>query len=161
MRTRAKPASLRMVRTERPTLHRAEPAPVQGIALAMVLGGEGERWRVRTGTGERDVFLDPSVDPLLVEEARCSGGRVLLDLGPGRPTLVGVLQTSRALRVDRAGVVDAQVERFSVQARSEAVLKTFASFLRLHGGEAELRGVRTLLRAREMAKVLARIIALN
>ena len=50
---------------------------------------------------------------------------MLLELIQGGPALVGVLQTSRALRVDRDGVVDAQVERFSVQARSEAILKTF------------------------------------
>jgi len=75
--------------------------------------------------------------------------------------LVGVVQTSRALRIDREGVVEAEVERFSLQARSEAVLKTASAFLQLKAGEVELRGIRTLVRAREMAKVLARIISLN
>jgi hypothetical protein len=105
--------------------------------------------------------LDPSVDPLLVEEARGSGARVLLELGSAASVLVGVVQTSRALRIDREGVVEAEVERFSLQARSEAVLKTASAFLQLKAGEVELRGIRTLVRAREMAKVLARIISLN
>jgi hypothetical protein len=131
------------------------------VGLGTVLGAEGSRWRVRTATGELVVPLDPSVDPLLIEEARGSGARVLLELGPPGPVLVGVLQTSRSLRIDRDGLVEAVVERFSLQARSEAVIKTVSAFLQLRAGEVELRGIRTLVRAREMAKVLARIISLN
>jgi hypothetical protein len=41
------------------------------------------------------------------------------------------------------------------------VLKTVSALLQLRAGEVELRGIRTLIRAREMAKVLARIISLN
>jgi hypothetical protein len=159
MRTRAKPASRRAVRTERHEVIR--PESMESVALGTVLGQEGERWRVRTGGGEQLLPLDPSVDPLLVDEARASGARVLLELGPTGPILVGVVQTSRALQIDRQGVIEAEVERISVQAREEAVLKTFSAFLRLKRGEVELRGVRTLVRAREMAKVLARIISLN
>ncbi|HET6984715.1 MAG TPA: hypothetical protein VFI53_21405, partial [Myxococcaceae bacterium] len=131
------------------------------VALGTVLGSEGERWRIRMAGSEQLLPLDPSVDPLLLEEARLSGARALLELGPGGPRLVGVVQTSRALRIDREGTVDETVERFSVQARKEALLRTLSSFLRLKDGEVELRGIRTLVRAREMAKVLARIISLN
>lgn len=159
MRTRAKMATLRVLDPGRAPVSRADPAP--GVGLARVVGAEGTRWRVRTASGELVVPLDPSVDPLLVEEARGSGARVLLELGPTGPLLVGVVQTSRALRIDRDGVVEAEVERFSLQARSEAVLKTVSAFLQLRAGEVELRGIRTLIRAREMAKVLARIISLN
>lgn len=150
----------RSVRRETPRVE-PESRPEPGIALGRVLEGAGGRWRVRTGTGEVWATLDASVDPLLVEEARGSGARVLLEPGADGPVLVGVLQTSRALRIDRSGVVEAEVERFSVQARTEAVLKTLAAYLRLDRGDAELRGVKTLVRAREMAKVLARIISLN
>jgi hypothetical protein len=159
MRTRAKTATLRVLDPGRAPVPRPDPA--LGIGLGTVLGREGNAWRVRTVAGERVVPLDPSVDPLLVEEARGSGARVLLELGQGEAVLVGVVQTSRALRIDRDGVVEAEVERFSLQARSEAVLKTVSAFLQLKAGEVELRGIRTLVRAREMAKVLARIISLN
>ncbi len=159
MRTRAKTATLRVLDSgPAPAL---PPEPMQGVGLGAVVGAEGSRWRVRTAAGEVLVPLDPSVDPLLVEEARASGARVLLERGPGGAVLVGVVQTSRALRIDRDGVVEAEVERFSLQARSEAVLKTVSAFLQLKAGEVELRGIRTLVRAREMAKVLARIISLN
>jgi len=137
------------------------PEPVQGVALGTVLGREGDRWRVTSPAGEALLPLDPSVDPLLVDEACACGARVLVEVGPRGATLVGVVQTSRALRIDRRGVVNAVVERLSIQARTEAVLKTFSAYLQLKAGDAELRGVRTLVRAREMAKVLARIISLN
>ena len=159
MRTRTKTLHHRAARAERHELLRAEPIP--SVGLCTILGGEGEHCRIRTASGEQLVPLDASVDPLLLEEARLAGARALLELGPGGPRLVGVVQTSRSLRIDRQGVVETKVERFSVQARKEAVLKTLGAFLRLDGGEVELRGVRTLLRAREMAKVLARIISLN
>lgn len=159
MRTRVKTVHHRTGRAERHELLRPEAIP--SVGLCTVLGSEGERWRIRTAVGEQLVPLDASVDPLLLEEARLSGARALLELGPAGPRLVGVVQTSRALRIDREGVVDARVERFSLQARKEAVLKTFTAFLQLKGGDVELRGVRTLVRAREMAKVLARIISLN
>lgn len=159
MRTRAKTATLRVLDSGRALTPRPEPAP--GVGLGTVLAAEGSGWRVRTAAGERVVSLDLSVDPLLVEEARLSGARVLLELGPTGAVLVGVVQTSRALRIDRDGVVEAEVERFSLHARSEAVLKTVSAFLQLKAGEVELRGIRTLVRAREMAKVLARIISLN
>ena len=159
MRTRPKTATRRGARPERHEVLRPEPA--QGVALGTVLGREGDRWRVLTPSGEPLLPLDPSVDPLLIEEARASGARVLVEVRPRGATVVGVVQTSRALQIDRRGVVDAQVERLSIQARGEAVLKTFSAYLQLKAGDAELRGVRTLIRAREMAKVLARIISLN
>ncbi len=117
-------------------------------------------WRVRAGGEEWVLPLDPAVDPALIAEACAEGIRVLVD-AEGAPAIVGIVQTSRALRIDRRGAVDAQVERFSIHARKEAVLKTFSSFIQLKGGEVELYGTRILSRAREAAKILARMIHLN
>ena len=93
-------------------------------------------------------------------EALAEGSRVLVEAGPS-PVVVGVVQTSRALRVNRQGAVDATVERFQVQARQSATLKTASAFLQVKGAEVELYGTRILTRAREVAKILARMINLN
>src|SRR5262249_39425160 len=122
MRARPKTASRRATRPERHEL--LHPEPIQGVALGTVLGREGDRWRVLSTGGEHlRLPLDPSVDPLLVEEACASGARVLVEVGPRGATVVGVVQTSRSLQIDRRGVVEAHVERLSIQTRGEAVLK--------------------------------------
>lgn len=141
------------------------PAPAPSIQpgtvlLSTVIAEEAPGWRVRIGTQEQVVALDPSVDPALVREALAEGARALVEARPA-PVLVGVVQTSRALRVDRRGGVDATVERFQVHARQEATLKTAAAFLQVKGAELELYGERILTRARGVAKILARMINLN
>jgi hypothetical protein len=130
------------------------------VVLATVLAEEAGGWRVRIGAQEQVMVLDPSVDPALVREALEEGARALVEANPV-PTLVGVVQTSRALRVDRQGGVDAEVERFQVHASQGAMLKTAAAFLQVKGAEVELYGERILSRAREVAKILARMINLN
>jgi hypothetical protein len=158
-----KPAAKRVERPEglvppaRPRLVR----PLPGVSLARLIAPQGEGWLVRLGAEEQLASVDPSVDPLLLLEAQASGARVLLEMSALGAMVVGVVQTSRALRIDRTGQVEVQVERLSVQARTEVVLKTFAASLQLKAGEVEIRGVRTLIRARELAKVLARMISLN
>jgi hypothetical protein len=130
------------------------------VLLATVLAEEAKGWRVRLGARELVLALDASVDPALVREALEDGARVLVEASAS-PVVVGVVQTSRALRVDRRGVVDAEVERFQLQARQGATVKTSGAFVQVKGSEVELYGTRILTRAREVAKILARMINLN
>jgi hypothetical protein len=130
------------------------------VLLATVVAEEATGWRVRIGSQEQVLPLDASVDPALMRQALEEGARVLVE-NSGTLTVVGVVQTARSLRVDRQGVVDAVVERFSLQARLGATLQTSSAFMRVKGSEVELYGTRVLTRAREVAKVLARMISLN
>jgi hypothetical protein len=155
-------------RARRSPAQRGHPAPAPaasslpaGVALlATLVAEEAGGWRVRIGAQEQVVALDPSVDPALVREAREGGARALVEARPS-PVLVGVVQTSRAVGVDRRGNVDAEVARFQVRAHQGATLKTGAAFLQVKGAEVELYGERILTRAREVAKILARMINLN
>lgn len=133
------------------------PPPVQ---LGVVVAREGDRWRVRVGREERLLSRDASVDEALVDEAMATGARVVVDLDEG-PAVVGVLLTRRALTVTPDGDVEASVRRFKVSARDEAVLQTPGAFVRAKGDEVELFGARVLTRAREVARILARMIKLN
>ncbi|WP_224372273.1 hypothetical protein [Hyalangium versicolor] len=136
------------------------PLPAGAVLLATVVAEESGGWRVRIGTQEQVLPLDASVDPALMRQALEEGARVLVE-NSGTPSVVGVVQTSRSLRVDRQGVVDAVVERFSLHARLGATLQTSSAFMRVKGSEVELYGTRVLTRAREVAKMLARMISLN
>jgi hypothetical protein len=137
------------------------PRSTPGAALVGRLVDQGaDGWWVSLGGEARLVAADPSVDPALLAEAHAQRARVVVEDGP-RPAIVGVLLTSRPIVIDRAGVVDVEVERFSVTARREAILKSATAFLRLSAVEAEVYGVRVIARARETAKILARMIALN
>lgn len=156
-------------RARRPAVKRNLPAapavqpasvPEGTVLLATVQAEEAGGWRVRLGTREQVLPLDASVDPALVREAMAEGTRVLVEAGAS-PAVVGVVQTSRALRVDRRGVVDATVERLQVLARQGATVKTAQAFIQVKGAEVELYGTRILTRAREVAKILARMINLN
>jgi len=155
------------VKKKGPILAVATPAKPQlvptipGVSLAQLLAPRGEGWLVRRGAEEHLASVDPAVDPALLLEAKESGARVLLEIGAPGLMVVGVVQTARALHLDRSGSLEVQVERLSVQARTEVVLKTFAASFQLKAGDVEIRGVRTLVRARELAKVLARMISLN
>ena len=130
------------------------------VLLAIPVAEENGRWRVRSLLGELLLPADESVDPELVREALASRARVLVD-ATGAPVIVGVVQTARALRIERDGEVRARVEAFTVRAAREVLLQTGAAFLRAKGAEVEIYGNRVLTRAREMAKVLARMINLN
>ena len=136
------------------------PAATGGIRLVAVVGREGDRFRVRSGRWERLVACDPSVDPALVEAARASGARVVLEEGPA-PVIVGALATRRAVEVGPGEEVRLSVKRFAVEVAEEAVVRTRSAFLRVKGDEVELFGGRILSRAREVARVLARAIQLN
>jgi hypothetical protein len=61
----------------------------------------------------------------------------------------------------RDGALEVAAPRVTVDAGESVVLKTPWAFMQLRQGEAELYGNKVLLRAREVARVLARMIALN
>jgi len=130
------------------------------VCLGILLRKEEEGWRVRVGRDERVIPVDASVDPALIVEAFADGTRVVIDASHS-PAIVGVIQKSRVLRISPDGAVEAKLERFSIEASKEAVIKTMSAFLQLKGGEVELYGLRLVSRAREAAKILARIIHLN
>jgi hypothetical protein len=92
--------------------------------------------------------------------ARASGARVVVESG-APACLAGVLLSSRPVVVNRAGDVEVAARRFLVRAGEEAVLATARSFVRVASEEVELYGQRVLARAREVAKILGRLIALN
>jgi len=150
----------RRLRAVQRTVPAAVAPAAGGIRLAAVVGREGDRFRVRAGRGELLAACDPSVDPALVEAARESGARVVLEDGPV-PVIVGALATRRAVEVGPDEEVRLSVKRFAVEAAEEAVLRTRSAFLRVNGDEVELFGGRILSRARELARVLARAIQLN
>ncbi|MCP3065268.1 hypothetical protein LXT21_41495 [Myxococcus sp. K38C18041901] len=158
-RQRARRAPVKRGSTPKPEAS-SQPELDGSVRLATVLAEEPQGWRVRLGARDQVLSLDASVDPALVREALEDGARVLVELA-SPPVLVGVVQTSRALRVDRQGRVDSEVERFELHARQGATVKTAGAFVQVKGSEVELYGTRILTRAREVAKILARMINLN
>lgn len=138
----------------------ASAARLPAVALGVLVAREGVLWRVRVGAAERALAVDPGVDPTLLDEACATGARVLID-GTGEGTVVGVVMTARPVTYGRDGAVSVEASRVTVEARESVLLKTPWSFVQLRQGEAELYGNKVLLRAREVAKVLARMIALN
>ena len=134
-----------------------EPALPSGLGLARVVAREGEGFRVRSGKVEAVVPCDLCVDPALVSEAIATGGRVVLEDG----VIVGALATARSLQIDRQGAVDVEVSRFAVRAQESALLKSQKAFLELKGSNIELYGHQVLTRARELARILGRMIKLN
>jgi hypothetical protein len=138
----------------------SRPAPVPGVALARVLGRAGAAWRVHMAGGEQTVAADPAIDPALLDEAARSGARVVLELGPA-PAIAGVLQTARAIAIGRDGSVDISVKRLAVTVAEEALLKSAGAFLKVGPQELELYGNRLVSRARELYRVLGRMVKIN
>lgn len=144
----AAPSDARVVYTHAPVL------------FGVLLDGDGKTWRVRVGANERMLEAADDVDPALLREVAERQGRVLVDAGP--PALIaGVLQTTRTVSIDRNGDVDAKVNRFQIHAREEAVLRTNDAYARVRDSDVQLAGRKLVLRAREIAKILGRMIALN
>ena len=147
-----------------------EAAPRLVYTQAPVLLGkllepaEGGRWRVDLGAVQRDLAVDESVDPALLDEAHAAtpiaGARVLVDAA-GEPTIVGVVATRRALTVDPEGRVEHSVRSLKVTAEEEVLLRVPGAFVRAKAREIEVYGDRVLTRARTLAKVLAAMIKLN
>jgi hypothetical protein len=139
------------------------PAPAApGVALAVLLGEVDGRFRARVGGAEHLVTADPSVDPELLREAIRTGARVVLDAaGDGDPVIVGALATARALVIDRTGAVEAKLRRLALTASEEALLAGPGAFVRLKLQDVELYGRRVVSRARELCRVLGRMVKIN
>jgi uncharacterized membrane protein len=137
-------------------------APVAGVTLAVLVGESDGRFRARLAGAEREVAVDASVDPELLREAIRSGARVVLDAsGEGPPVVVGALATARALTIDRTGAVEAKLRRFALTASDEALLAAAGAFVRLKRDDVELYGKRVVSRARELVRVLGRMVKIN
>jgi hypothetical protein len=134
-----------------------EDAPAPAVGLGVVLGEEDGRWRARVGGAERLLDADASVDPALLREAAATGARVVLD----GAVIVGVLATRRALTIDPQGAVEAHVRRFALTAADEALLAGPGAFVRLKLDDVELYGRRVISRARELCRVLGRMVKIN
>jgi len=138
------------------------PAPA-ALALGVVVAAAPDgRWRVRAGGAEVTAEADPAIDPALLAEAVASGARVVLETGAGAPPVIaGVLATSRALTIDRSGAVEATVRRLALTATEEALLRGPGAFVRLKVDEVELYGKRVVSRARELCRLLGRMVKIN
>src|SRR5262249_52768097 len=148
-------------RTRRPTRVKGPANSSLGaqINLAKIIARDGDWCRVRVGGSERTVAIDPCVDPALLDEAAASDGWAVVILGL-TPCIVGLLRTSRSLTVDRDGSVDAKLKNFRVSA-GETLFKTAGAFFLLKEEEIELYGQRIVSRARELLRLLGRMIKLN
>jgi|GEM_PF-5239206 len=148
-------------RTRRPT--RVTSSATSSIAaqihLAKIIDRQEDGCRVRIGGAERTVAIDPAVDPALLDEATVSGAWAVVALGLA-PCVVGLLCTRRSVAIDRDGNVDAEVKQFRVSAE-ETLIKTSGAFLQLKEQEIELYGQRIVSRARELLRLLGRMIKLN
>jgi hypothetical protein len=132
-----------------------------GFVLARVVELEeaGARARVRVGERECWAAIDPSVDPLLLEQARERGVRVVVE-GGAQPVVVGLLMTARTLEIDRHGRLEATVKKFTLLAE-EALIQTPHAFLRLRREVAEVFSEELVLRGRTIARILGKMIKLN
>jgi len=121
----------------------------------------GDGWRVRVADRDCIASIDSALDPQLLEEMARHAGRVVLETAHGRLRIAGALTTSRTLRMNREGVVDATVTSFRVTAQRDVLLRTPGAFARVVGDEIELYGQQVVARARGLARILARMIKLN
>jgi hypothetical protein len=135
-------------------------APRGGVALGRLVAREGEGWRVAVGRGTVLAARDPSVDDALLADCAARGARVVLDLD-GPAAIVGALATARPLTVDAQGDVRAKVRVFEVAAEEEATLRTDRAFVQVRGADVETFGRNVITRARELAKLLGRMVKIN
>jgi hypothetical protein len=136
------------------------PCPPALRLAALVSEVSPERWVVRLGAREREAALDASVDPALLREALGEGGRVVVEDGDG-VVIVGTLCARRAVGYDRDGSVSVTARRFEVSATERVTLRTARAYVDLKRADVEVYGHRVVTRAREVAKILARLVSLN
>jgi hypothetical protein len=137
------------------------PYPAHALALGSVQELCGARARVRMGTTEAWLAIDPSVDPALIAQASATGARVVVEQGGAAgPCIVGALCTARALELDRKGNLEVSVKRFVLRAE-EALLATPRSFLRIREQVTELFGDELIVRGRLLTRILGKAIKLN
>jgi hypothetical protein len=139
-----------------------ERLPVPGLRLGRVISPVEGGCRVMASGEERLARLDPSVDPALLPSATASGARAVLEVSEsGEWLLVGFLATRRAVELSPAGDVDVEVRRWRVHADHEVLFKSPGAFLQLKVHEVELYANRIACRARELTRLLGRMIKLN
>jgi hypothetical protein len=129
------------------------------VLLGALLRKGSKGWWVKLGGREQELTAGPTLDPALLREAP-SGSPVVVDAS-AEPVIAGLLVTSRSLKVNPDNTVDAQVRRFRVTAEDEVVVRTPGAFLQLLTNDVELYGNRVVSRARELIKILGRMIKLN
>ena len=132
-------------------------APVQ---LGRLVAPEGEGWRVSFAGQERVLMADESVDPALLSEAAERGVRVVIECAEGDPLIVGLLQASRTLEVDREGHLIAELRSVSLTAK-ELLFRGPGAFIEVKDHSVELYANKVLTRARTLAKTLAAMIKFN
>jgi len=131
------------------------------LQLARLLGEVEGGWNIEIGGGERRVEASADVDPALLREVAARKGRVLVETSEGAPKIAGVLQVRRALEIDASGDVEATVRSMRVRAKREIQLTTERALIWIKGEDIEIYGKEVLTRAREVAKILGRLISLN
>lgn len=132
------------------------------VLLGRLVARRDDAWLVSFGGTERELRADPEVDPALLEETLERTGRVLVDTTPsGDGTIVGVVQTQRAVAIGPEGDVLIEARSFRVKADGEVLLSSPHAFLRIQRKNIELYGAEVVTRAREVAKILGRLISLN
>jgi hypothetical protein len=128
------------------------------VLLAKLVRKTERGWIVDLGTIEKEIPIDASVDPALLDEAFAIGARVLVD---GGASIVGAVATRRAMSIDPDGRVSAKVKSLEVVAEDQVLLQTPGAFVRAKAREVEIYGDRVMTRARDLAKILAAMIKLN
>jgi hypothetical protein len=131
------------------------------LVLARLLGRENAGWRVELAGRQVVVPCDASVDPALLDDLAGRGARVVLDTCDGALTIAGALTTGRPLEINRSGEIDVSAKSFRVTVEEEILLRGPGAFARVLGDEIELYGRHILSRAREIARILARMIKMN
>lgn len=146
--------------SERPKVVYTQP-PLQLARL--IAEEEADGWRIELGGVERVVEASSDVDPALLRDVVRRAGRVLIETlsADGAPRIAGVLQVRRTLEIDEHGDLVASLRSMQVRATREIQLTTERALVWIKGDDLELYGKEVLTRAREVAKILGRLISLN
>ncbi|MGE0784920.1 MAG: hypothetical protein AB7S26_04465 [Sandaracinaceae bacterium] len=131
------------------------------LQLARLVREEDGAFVVAIAGTERRAERAEDVDPALLREVVERGGRVLVETQDGHLEIAGVLTTRRPLEIDMNGDVSATVRTLRLRAAREVLLTTERAMMRIKGEDVELYGREVLARARDVAKILGRLISLN
>lgn len=133
------------------------------LQLARLIAEEEGGFRVELGGGQHVLPAASDVDPALLREVVARQGRVLVEThaSDGSALIAGVVQVRRTLEIDEHGDVVASLRSLRLKARQEIQLTTERALVWIKGEDVELYGKEVLTRAREVAKILGRLISLN
>lgn len=130
------------------------------LCLGRVIERAGEAWRVEVDGRICDATADASVDARLLEECMRDGARVLVEAGE-RAVIAGALVTRRAVTIASDNTVTVKARAVTIEGRDEVTLKSAGAFIRMRDAEVETYGARVLHTARELFKVLGRMVKIN